>query len=125
MSSTTLDARAVAEYLTSIRDDEKRKQIDLQDSARLLTDKVEQLSALPIQSSDEGWTRLREALAFIGQVKTRYEDKPEVYQRFLRALGNYQRKLVDTATTVGQVRQLLSGEALLLEGFEGFVQAVD
>jgi len=97
------------------------------DIRRLLVNKgelVERLNALlppSMRFSDEGLTRLQEALEFIGQVKARYEDKPEVYQSFLRILGDYQRELVDTASVVAQVRQLLSGEAGLLEGFERFV----
>ncbi len=59
---------------------------------------VEQLNALlpssmaAPSSYEESQGKLQEALEFIGQVEARYREKPEVYQSFLRILGDFHRE---------------------------------
>jgi histone deacetylase complex regulatory component SIN3 len=42
--------------------------------------------------AEEAQGKLQEALEFIGQVEARYHEKPEVYQSFLRILGDFHRE---------------------------------
>lgn len=54
---------------------------------------IEQLNTLLPPCYEEAQGKLQEALEFIGQVEARYyREKPEVYQSFLRILGDFHRE---------------------------------
>ncbi|ELR11207.1 uncharacterized protein ACA1_389180 [Acanthamoeba castellanii str. Neff] len=63
------------------------------------------------------YRRFNDALDFLGAVKRRYADRPEVYQSFLEIMKDFKAQRLDTPGVLAAVRELFSGNEELIEGF--------
>jgi hypothetical protein len=67
-------------------------------------------------------TSAREELNYIGIVKTEYEDRPEIYQKFLLALQEFRLNQIDSSGVINLLYNLLEKNKVLLMGFQVFLR---
>ena len=72
------------------------------------------------------WDRYRQlkvedALAYLDQVKMKFEDKPEIYNQFLDIMKEFKAQSIDTPGVIERVLQLFNGHRMLILGFNTFL----
>ncbi|KAL8909391.1 MAG: hypothetical protein Q9207_000226 [Kuettlingeria erythrocarpa] len=74
------------------------------------------------QSSQHRWlTALQDALSYLDQVKVRFVDHPDVYNRFLDIMKDFKSQTIDTPGVIGRVSLLFAGHPELIQGFNTFL----
>jgi len=63
------------------------------------------------------------AFSYLAEVKAQFEDKPEVYNRFVEILGEYQEQKIDVEGTIAQAGELFREHPALLERLALFLPA--
>ena len=62
-----------------------------------------------------------DALAYLDQVKMKFEDKPEIYNQFLDIMKEFKAQSIDTPGVIDRVLQLFHGHRELILGFNTFL----
>lgn len=65
----------------------------------------------------------KDALSYVDQVKARFLDKPEVFNKFLDILGDYQKKKRSMPQTMRRISTIFAGYPDLIKGFDAFMPA--
>ncbi|KAL1213691.1 Paired amphipathic helix protein Sin3-like 4 [Cardamine amara subsp. amara] len=62
-----------------------------------------------------------DAFAFLMLVKVKYQDKREIYDRFLEILKDFKAQRANTCDVISKVKELFKGQQELLLGFNTFL----
>ncbi|KAL1888866.1 hypothetical protein Sste5346_009250 [Sporothrix stenoceras] len=73
------------------------------------------------RKKDEKKPELNDALSYVDQVKARLHDKPELYNKFLDILGDYQKKKRNMPDTMRRISSIFAGYPDLINGFDAFM----
>ncbi|KAI8329171.1 hypothetical protein EDC96DRAFT_452540 [Choanephora cucurbitarum] len=75
------------------------------------------------QQSNVGYRPLnvRDALTYLDQVKVRFSDQPDVYNRFLDIMKDFKSQAIDTPGVIERVSTLFKGHPTLISGFNTFL----
>mmetsp|Transcript_17587 Transcript_17587/g.52094 ORF Transcript_17587/g.52094 Transcript_17587/m.52094 type:complete len:294 (-) Transcript_17587:2116-2997(-) len=65
--------------------------------------------------------KVEDALLYLDQVKMAFEDKPEIYNKFLDIMKNFKAQEIDTPGVIQQVSRLFRGYNKLILGFNTFL----
>ncbi|KAL1960976.1 hypothetical protein VTO42DRAFT_4864 [Malbranchea cinnamomea] len=66
---------------------------------------------------------LNDALTYLDQVKVRFVDQPDVYNRFLDIMKDFKSQAIDTPGVIQRVSALFNGHPALIQGFNTFLPA--
>ena len=66
-------------------------------------------------------SQVEDALLYLDQVKMAFEDKPEIYNKFLDIMKNFKAQEIDTPGVIQQVSRLFRGYNKLILGFNTFL----
>ncbi|KAJ8908667.1 hypothetical protein NDN08_005372 [Rhodosorus marinus] len=72
-------------------------------------------------NSDRRLLRVEDALAYLEHVKSRFHDKPSVYNQFLDIMKEFKAQLIDTNRVIERVSQLFRGHTELILAFDTFL----
>lgn len=74
-------------------------------------------------SSNNGYRPLnvKDALTYLDQVKVKFADQPEVYNRFLDIMKEFKSQAIDTPGVIERVSTLFRGHPALISGFNTFL----
>ena len=64
---------------------------------------------------------LNDALTYLDQVKVRFQDAPDVYNRFLDIMKDFKSQAIDTPGVIERVSGLFTGHPELIQGFNTFL----
>ncbi|KZT07953.1 uncharacterized protein LAESUDRAFT_698018 [Laetiporus sulphureus 93-53] len=64
-----------------------------------------------------------DALSYLDSVKTKFQENPEVYNRFLDIMKDFKAQLIDTPGVIERVSNLFHGHPSLIQGFNTFLPA--
>ena len=64
---------------------------------------------------------LNDALSYLDQVKVRFNDHPDVYNRFLDIMKDFKSQAIDTPGVIERVSNLFNGHPSLIQGFNTFL----
>ncbi|CAO3597100.1 unnamed protein product [Absidia cylindrospora] len=64
---------------------------------------------------------VRDALTYLDQVKVRFSDQPDVYNRFLDIMKDFKSQAIDTPGVIERVSTLFKGHPILISGFNTFL----
>ncbi|KAI4171456.1 MAG: hypothetical protein LQ343_004194 [Gyalolechia ehrenbergii] len=64
---------------------------------------------------------LNDALSYLDQVKVRFVDHPDVYNRFLDIMKDFKSQEIDTPGVIDRVSSLFAGHPELIQGFNTFL----
>ncbi|KAL8704550.1 MAG: hypothetical protein Q9201_002285 [Fulgogasparrea decipioides] len=64
---------------------------------------------------------LNDALSYLDQVKVRFVDHPDVYNRFLDIMKDFKSQTIDTPGVIDRVSTLFAGHPELIQGFNTFL----
>ncbi|KAK5207302.1 Transcriptional regulatory protein sin3 [Exophiala xenobiotica] len=64
---------------------------------------------------------LNDALSYLDQVKVRFSDQPDVYNRFLDIMKDFKSQAIDTPGVIERVSNLFNGHPALIQGFNTFL----
>ena len=64
---------------------------------------------------------LNDALTYLDQVKVRFQDQPDVYNRFLDIMKDFKSQAIDTPGVIKRVSGLFNGHPQLIQGFNTFL----
>ena len=64
---------------------------------------------------------LNDALSYLDLVKVRFQEQPDVYNRFLDIMKDFKSQAIDTPGVIERVSSLFSGHPQLIEGFNTFL----
>lgn len=64
---------------------------------------------------------LNDALSYLDQVKVRFNDQPDVYNRFLDIMKDFKSQAIDTPGVIERVSNLFNGHPALIQGFNTFL----
>ncbi|KAJ5114445.1 hypothetical protein NUU61_000204 [Penicillium alfredii] len=64
---------------------------------------------------------LNDALSYLDQVKVRFVDQPDVYNRFLDIMKDFKSQAIDTPGVIQRVSTLFNGHPALIQGFNTFL----
>ncbi|KAK5088116.1 Transcriptional regulatory protein sin3 [Lithohypha guttulata] len=64
---------------------------------------------------------LNDALSYLDQVKVRFSDQPDVYNRFLDIMKDFKSQAIDTPGVISRVSELFNGHPELIQGFNTFL----
>ncbi|KAG6919038.1 hypothetical protein DXG01_009748 [Tephrocybe rancida] len=62
-----------------------------------------------------------DALSYLDAVKVQFQDKPEVYNRFLDIMKDFKGQVIDTPGVISRVSRLFHGNPVLIQGFNTFL----
>ncbi|KAG6845379.1 hypothetical protein H0H87_010488, partial [Tephrocybe sp. NHM501043] len=62
-----------------------------------------------------------DALSYLDAVKVQFNDKPEVYNRFLDIMKDFKSQAIDTPGVISRVSRLFHGNPVLIQGFNTFL----
>ena len=64
---------------------------------------------------------LNDALSYLDQVKIRFSDQPDVYNKFLDIMKDFKSQAIDTPGVIERVSNLFNGHPMLIQGFNTFL----
>lgn len=64
---------------------------------------------------------LNDALSYLDQVKMRFSEQPDVYNRFLDIMKDFKSQAIDTPGVIERVSNLFNGHPALIQGFNTFL----
>ncbi|GAA98485.1 uncharacterized protein L969DRAFT_88610 [Mixia osmundae IAM 14324] len=64
---------------------------------------------------------VKDALSYLDDVKLRFRDVPEVYNRFLDVMKEFKTQTIDTPGVIARVSTLFKGHPALIQGFNTFL----
>ncbi|KAJ1966921.1 hypothetical protein IWQ62_002167 [Dispira parvispora] len=64
---------------------------------------------------------VRDALSYLDQVKLQFQDRPEIYNKFLDYMKDFKAQTLDTPTVIHRVSDLFRGHPSLIQGFNTFL----
>ncbi|KAJ5708515.1 hypothetical protein N7488_008316 [Penicillium malachiteum] len=64
---------------------------------------------------------VQDALSYLDQVKVRFVDQPDVYNRFLDIMKDFKSQAIDTPGVIQRVSTLFNGHPALIQGFNTFL----
>lgn len=64
---------------------------------------------------------LNDALTYLDQVKVRFQDQADVYNKFLDIMKDFKSQAIDTPGVIARVSRLFSGHPQLIQGFNTFL----
>ena len=64
---------------------------------------------------------LNDALSYLDQVKVRFQQEPDVYNRFLDIMKDFKSQAIDTPGVIDRVSHLFTGHPELIQGFNTFL----
>ncbi|CAM0137869.1 unnamed protein product [Umbelopsis sp. WA50703] len=64
---------------------------------------------------------VRDALSYLDQVKVKFSDQPDVYNRFLDIMKDFKSQAIDTPGVIERVSTLFRGHPALISGFNTFL----
>lgn len=64
---------------------------------------------------------LNDALSYLDQVKVRFQDHPDVYNKFLDIMKDFKSQAIDTPGVIDRVSNLFNGNPELIQGFNTFL----
>ena len=64
---------------------------------------------------------LNDALSYLDQVKVRFSDQPDVYNKFLDIMKDFKSQAIDTPGVISRVSELFNGHPALIQGFNTFL----
>ncbi|KAL6243476.1 Transcriptional regulatory protein sin3 [Rhinocladiella similis] len=64
---------------------------------------------------------LNDALSYLDQVKMRFNEQPDVYNRFLDIMKDFKSQAIDTPGVIERVSNLFNGHPALIQGFNTFL----
>ena len=64
---------------------------------------------------------LNDALSYLDQVKLRFQEHPDVYNRFLDIMKDFKSQAIDTPGVIDRVSHLFAGHPELIQGFNTFL----
>ncbi|KAL9038698.1 MAG: hypothetical protein Q9180_002976 [Flavoplaca navasiana] len=64
---------------------------------------------------------LNDALSYLDQVKVRFVERPDVYNRFLDIMKDFKSQTIDTPGVIERVSSLFAGHPELIQGFNTFL----
>lgn len=64
---------------------------------------------------------LNDALSYLDQVKMRFNNEPDVYNRFLDIMKDFKSQAIDTPGVINRVSELFNGHPALIQGFNTFL----
>ena len=64
---------------------------------------------------------LNDALTYLDQVKVRFQEQPDVYNRFLDIMKDFKSQAIDTPGVIDRVSTLFAGHPELIQGFNTFL----
>ncbi|PHZ11183.1 uncharacterized protein RHIMIDRAFT_238626 [Rhizopus microsporus ATCC 52813] len=91
-----------------------------QPAAPPATQQQQQQASSP-QSGGYRPLNVRDALTYLDQVKVRFSDQPDVYNRFLDIMKDFKSQTIDTPGVIERVSALFKGHPTLISGFNTFL----
>jgi len=64
---------------------------------------------------------MEEAIAFVSDVKVKFQDKREKYDKFLKVLGDYRAQRIDIGGVTTRIEELFKGHSDLILKFKYFL----
>ena len=65
--------------------------------------------------------KVEDALAYLDQVKMKFEKQPHIYNKFLDIMKEFKNQSIDTPGVIDRVLQLFHGHRELILGFNTFL----
>ena len=65
--------------------------------------------------------KVEDALAYLDQVKMKFEKQPHIYNKFLDIMKEFKNQSIDTPGVIDRVLQLFDGHRELILGFNTFL----
>ncbi|KAG6849975.1 hypothetical protein H0H93_002977 [Arthromyces matolae] len=62
-----------------------------------------------------------DALSYLDAVKMQFQEKPDVYNRFLDIMKDFKSQAIDTPGVISRVSRLFHGNSILIQGFNTFL----
>ncbi|KAI4101267.1 MAG: hypothetical protein L6R37_005009 [Teloschistes peruensis] len=81
----------------------------------------EQSSPTRLAAFSQPLTAIQDALSYLDQVKVRFVDHPDVYNRFLDIMKDFKSQAIDTPGVIDRVSTLFAGHPELIQGFNTFL----
>ena len=75
----------------------------------------------PSQMAHRQQPNLDEALKYMAQVRVRFNDQPDVYNRFVDIMKDFKIQAIDTPGFINRVLNLFNGHSALIQGIETFL----
>ncbi|KAF8445218.1 paired amphipathic helix, partial [Terfezia claveryi] len=66
---------------------------------------------------------VKDALAYLDQIKLQCANQPEVYNEFLDIMNDFKAQVIDTPCVIEKISTLFSGHCGLIRGFNLFLPA--
>ncbi|TFY59719.1 hypothetical protein EVJ58_g5599 [Rhodofomes roseus] len=79
------------------------------------------MSDAPLNMATERPLNVTDALTYLDSVKMKFQDKPEVYNRFLDIMKDFKSQIIDTPGVIERVSNLFHGHPTLIQGFNTFL----
>ncbi|KZT66663.1 hypothetical protein DAEQUDRAFT_730074 [Daedalea quercina L-15889] len=83
----------------------------------------ENAAAAPQSMIAERPLNVTDALTYLDSVKLKFQDNPEVYNRFLDIMKDFKSQIIDTPGVIERVSNLFHGHPTLIQGFNTFLPA--
>ncbi|KAH9932297.1 uncharacterized protein B0H18DRAFT_987465 [Fomitopsis serialis] len=77
--------------------------------------------SVPQSMGVERQLNVTDALTYLDSVKMKFQDKPEVYNRFLDIMKDFKSQIIDTPGVIERVSNLFHGHPTLIQGFNTFL----
>ncbi|KAJ5085270.1 hypothetical protein N7532_010041 [Penicillium argentinense] len=84
------------------------------------SDPIGPAATLAEPSANSGFV-VQDALSYLDQVKVRFVDQPDVYNRFLDIMKDFKSQAIDTPGVIQRVSTLFNGHPALIQGFNTFL----
>ena len=65
--------------------------------------------------------KLKDALAYLEQIKGKFEGKPQIYNQFLDVMKQFEKRSIDTPGVIKHILKLFKGDRQLILGFNTFL----
>jgi paired amphipathic helix protein Sin3a len=75
----------------------------------------------PPQGNGNGSITTRDALAYLKEVKDKFQEKPHTYEQFLQVMREFKSNRLDSAGVIARVKTLFHGYPDLILGFNTFL----
>ncbi|CCL98034.1 uncharacterized protein FIBRA_00028 [Fibroporia radiculosa] len=75
------------------------------------------------QPATERPLNVTDALTYLDSVKLKFQDRPDVYNKFLDIMKDFKSQIIDTPGVIDRVSSLFHGHPSLIQGFNTFLPA--
>ncbi|CCM06074.1 uncharacterized protein FIBRA_08321 [Fibroporia radiculosa] len=75
------------------------------------------------QPATERPLKITDALEYLDSIKLKFQDRPDLYNKFLDIMKDFRSQIIDTPGVIDRVSSLFHGHPSLIQGFNTFLPA--